>query len=588
MKESSPTNLNIDRFNEARTLLKTAYKNEQTNYLENKITHIRNSATNKRSAEVWKTVNEISGRKSTSSSKLKAKNQEERVKLWEKHFKDLLGKPPEVIAELITPIINEELNIKKGNFSIEELTKALQQTKNHKACGLDEIPAEVWKLPDFKNLLLDFCNQVYNNDPIKRWTDGCILPFPKKGDLTQTKNYRGITLTAISAKIYNLLLLNRIRPEIDPLLRKNQNGFRTNRSTSGQILTIRRIIEGVKAKNLPATLLFIDFSKAFDSIHRGKMKDILLAYGIPHETVNGIMMLYKDTRSLVRSPDGDTSFFDITAGVLQGDTLAPFIFVICLDYILRKSIDENLDLGFTLDKKRSRRHKAIKITDADYADDLALLTDYLKDAETTLHNVEQLAKVIGLYVNATKTKYIATNQDTTNGIKSLNGDKIDQVDDFNYLGSFIASTEQDVNSRLGKTWATLNKMNKIWKSTLPDNLKRNFFRATVESVLVYGSISWTLTSTLEKKIDGAYTRMLRVALNKSWTDHLTNVELYGKIPRVTSTIREQRLRFAGHCWRNKNELSSEVILWEPLHGKRSRGRPNKTYTDQLRDDAGCS
>ena len=83
------------------------------------------------------------------------------------------------------------------------------------------------------------------------------------------KNYRGITLTAISAKIYNLLLLNRIRPKVDPILRRNQNGFRPNRSTSGQILTIRRLLEGVTAKNLPATLLFIDFSKAFGSIHRG-------------------------------------------------------------------------------------------------------------------------------------------------------------------------------------------------------------------------------------------------------------------------------------------------------------------------------
>ena len=171
--------------------------------------------------------------------------------------------------------------------------------KNGKACGLDEIPAEIWKLPDFNQILLDLCNSVYNEDPIERWTEGCILPFPKNGDLSIAKNYRGITLTAISAKIYNLLLLNRIRPEIDPILRKNQNGFRASRSTSGQILTIMRILEGTKAKNLRATLLFINFSKAFDSIHRGRMREILLAYGIPCETVNGIMMLYKNTRSMV-------------------------------------------------------------------------------------------------------------------------------------------------------------------------------------------------------------------------------------------------------------------------------------------------
>ena len=135
-------------------------------------------------------------------------------------------------------------------------------------------------------------------------------PFSKKGDLGKTTNYRGITLTTIASKIYNLLLLNRIRPEVDKILRKNQNGFRQKKSTVGQILTIRRIIEGVKAKNLKAVLLFVDFSKAFDSIHRRKLEEIMLAYGIPQEIVSAITMLYKNSRSMVRSPDGDTEFFD--------------------------------------------------------------------------------------------------------------------------------------------------------------------------------------------------------------------------------------------------------------------------------------
>ena len=101
---------------------------------------------------------------------------------------------------------------------------------------------------------------------------GCILPFPKKGDLGLAKNYRGITLTSIAAKIYNAQLRNRIEHKIDNILRKNQNGFRRNRSTTSQILTILRILEGVQAKNLLVTLLFVDFTKAFDSIHRGKME----------------------------------------------------------------------------------------------------------------------------------------------------------------------------------------------------------------------------------------------------------------------------------------------------------------------------
>ncbi len=90
-----------------------------------------------------------------------------------------------------------------------------------------------------------------------------------------------------------------------------------DRSTTSQILTIRRILEGVRAKNLQATLIFVDFTKAFDSIHSGKMEQILLAYGIPKETVAAITILYRNTKVKVRSPDGDTEYFDIVAGVLR-------------------------------------------------------------------------------------------------------------------------------------------------------------------------------------------------------------------------------------------------------------------------------
>ena len=155
---------------------------------------------------------------------------------------------------------------------MSELSAAKKKVKSGKACGLDTIPPEVWKSDKFDTELLGFCNGVYMGNPIDAWTEGCILPFPKKGDLGIASNYRGITLTAIAAKIYNLLLLNRIQPEIEKILRPNQNGFRKNRSTVGQILTVRRIIEGISSKNLTATLLFVDFSKAFDSIHRGQME----------------------------------------------------------------------------------------------------------------------------------------------------------------------------------------------------------------------------------------------------------------------------------------------------------------------------
>ena len=90
----------------------------------------------------------------------------------------------------------------------------------------------------------------------------------------------------------------------------------------------------------PTTLLFVDFTKAFDSIHRGKMEQIQLACGLPKETVAAITILYRNTKEKVRSPDGDTEYFYIVARVLQGDSLAPYLFIICLDYVLRTSIDK--------------------------------------------------------------------------------------------------------------------------------------------------------------------------------------------------------------------------------------------------------
>ena len=186
--------------------------------------------------------------------------------------------------------------------------------------------------------------------------------------------------------------------------------FEKNRSTTGQILTIRRILEGVKDKNLLLTLLFIDFSKAFDTINREMMKIVLIKYGLPSETLNAIMILYKNTWSMFRSPDGDTPFFEITTGVLQqGDTLAPFLFIICLDYILKNSLDFNKELGFTISKRKSTRYPAVSITDADYADDIALTTNDLSEENTLLLLIEEKANEIGLKINSGKTEYMSFN-----------------------------------------------------------------------------------------------------------------------------------------------------------------------------------
>ena len=122
------------------------------------------------------------------------------------------------------------------------------------------------------------------------------------------------------------------------------------------------------------------------------------------------------------------------------------LLIICLDYVLRTSIDKIRENCFELTKKRSRRYPAKTITDADYADDIAILANTPNQAKTLLHSLEQAAAGIGLHVNAHKTEYMCYNQ--TGDIFTLDGTLLKLVDKFTYLGSSVSSTEKDIDTRL--------------------------------------------------------------------------------------------------------------------------------------------
>ena len=206
------------------------------------------------------------------------------------------------------------------------------------------------------------------------------------------------------------------------------------------------------------------------------MEQILLAYGLPKETVVAIMMLHRNTNVKVRSQNGDTDYFDIVAGVLQGDTLAPY-----LDYVLRTSIDRMKDNGFRLTMERSRRYPAHTITDADYADDIALLANAPAQVETQQHSLERAAAGIGLHVNADKTEYMCFNQ--RGDISALNGSSLKQVDKFTILGSSVSSTKTYINTRIAKAWTAIDSLSVIRKSDLTDKMKCIFLLAAVVSIL---------------------------------------------------------------------------------------------------------
>ena len=325
------------------------------------------------------------------------------------------------------------------------------------------------------------------------------------------------------------------------------------------------------------------------------MFKILKAYGVPPNLLSTIKALYTNTKAKILSPDGETDVFEIMMGVLQGDTLAPFLFVIALDYAMRKAIEgKEEDFGFTITPQQSRRVRAKTITDLDFADDIALLSNLIEQAKQLLLAVEKECNAVGLHINAKKTKYMTYN--TTEEVQMALGDGTPigrattekGTQDFVYLGSWIDTTWQDIKVRKGQAWAALNKMDSIWKSSLSRETKIGIFRATAEYVLLYGSEAWTLNKKVNKSLNGCYTRMLRKVLNVSWKQHLTNQQLYGTVPPLSSTIRQRRLKFAGHSVRQKDQNVSELVLWEPTHGTKSKGGQSKTFVDTLKEDTGCT
>ena len=176
----------------------------------------------------------------------------------------------------------------------------------------------------------------------------------------------------------------------------------------------------------------------------------------------------------------------------------------------------------------------------------------------------------------------------TGDISTLNGGSLKLVDKFTNLGSSVSSTETDIDTQLTKAWTPINRLSVIWKSDLTDKRKRCFFKAAIVSILLYGCTTLTLNKRLEKKLDSNYTRMLRAILNRSWRQHPTKPQLYGHLPPITKTIQIRRSRHAGHCWRSRDELISDVLGWTSSHDRAKAGQPAGTYIQQLCEDTGCS
>ncbi|XP_078352308.1 uncharacterized protein LOC144637002 [Oculina patagonica] len=256
------------------------------------------AAENGRTGELHRIVKTLTGEKKGASTAVNDKNGRptnegsERLKIWKEHFEAVLNKePPET-----------------------EVKRAIKSTKNGKAAGLDNVVAELLKtdLDERTKELTKLFNKVKEKGVVpKSWNRGLIVKLPKKGDLRECTNWRGITLLPVISKIFGRVLISRIKNGVDNILRKEQAGFRENRSTIDQIFALRNILEQVNEWSAILYTHFIDFEKAFDSVHRESLWNIMSMYGIPEELIALVKAMYNNFECAVLDEGGTTEWFQV-------------------------------------------------------------------------------------------------------------------------------------------------------------------------------------------------------------------------------------------------------------------------------------
>ena len=387
-------------------------------------------------------------------------------------------------------------------------------------------------------------------------------------------NYRGITLLSTPSKVFAKTLINRIYTGVESKLRKEQAGFRRGRSTTEQIFILRNIVEQAIEWNATMYMTFVDFEKAFDSVHQDSLWKILRTYGIPDKIIKMIQLLYDNNECTVADGGLQSEWFRIKTGVKQGCCMSGFLFLLAVDWIMRTVLAET-PLGI-------RWRMMTKLEDLDFADDIALLSsshDHMQQKTTKLY---ETAKKIGLNINKKKTEVLRINSKNPAAI-TINNEALQNVEKFTYLGAIVSNrggTDEDIRARLCKARAVFKKLGKIWRaSQFSSTTKVRIFNSLVKPVLLYGSETWKMNDGDNRLVDTFMFRCLRQILRIHWPYVISNEEILRRTDstRISVEVQTRRWRWIGHVLRMEQDSHCATALtWQP-EGKRKRGRPKTTW-----------
>jgi exonuclease III len=566
----------------ARNKLEEIYTNTLEEQIAEQICKINSLHDQRRNIAVWKAIDHLSGRKARTKVRIQGESEDKKAEILMCHFQELLNNPSNVQSiQCPSDFTSPQVTLSTEPITIKELQAAAKTMASYKAPGPDNIPAAVFKTEVLQHLL-PIMNAILLEDalPPKDWLIADIIPIPKKGNLTLAINYRGISLMSTAAKLFNKVLLRRLLP-LDEHLLPVQCGFRKGRGTAEQVLALRLIIDRLRTRQQTAIIIFIDFTKAFDSVNRQALKEILLLYSVPPTLTKAIMKMHEGTSSRVKLPTATSAEFPTTTGVLQGDTLAPFLFILVVDFILR-DIFNNDELAFRVTTGGHSKIGALA-----YADDIALIAKDPAAGQTLVDKLSASAAKIGLLINQAKTEYMVFPKNLPHDPIKISGKSLKLVSTFTYLGVEASDSRAALVARKNKAWAAAVKLNSIFTSSVKEKLKVLLFRATVESVLLYCIETHAIPKTLAKELDANHSALLRYALGIHWPQKVSNRDLYKRAdcPTGSQIARQRRLKLYGHVTRHKNVSPAGMILSiQPKEKFRVGGHKRITFEKVIEED----
>ena len=511
---------------------------------------------------------------------------------WTEYFKEILNR-----EEPINPITEEEeVELKDMIEEIDtqeptpgEVREVIKGLQNGKAPGIDSITAELLKADiEFSTKKVhQLLQKIWKQEKIPmNWKKGLIIKLAKKGNLKDCKNSRGITLLPVVGKILGRIIIDRIRRGIDSRLRKEQAGYRRGRGTTEQVFILRNIIEQVNEWQATLHLTFVDFEKAFDSVHRESLWLIMKKYGIPEKIVKIVKTFYEDFQCAVEHQGEICEWFQIKSGVKQGCNMSGFLFLIIMDWVMRRTVRHG--------ENGIRWRFTSKLDDLDFADDIATLSATKQQMQDKTRRMEEEAKRVGLKINTAKTKNMRINARNQEKIK-INGQDIEETEEFTYLGATVCKEGggmKDLKNRLSKARGAFIKLKKIWSSkAISRRTKLRLYKTLVVPVLLYGCETWKMNKGDNKAVDVFLNKCLRRIFNIQWQDHISTEELLRRanMNPLSEEVKWRRWKMIGHILRqDQNNDCNTAMTWAP-EGKRRRGRPKTTWrrtVEKERDEAG--